>query len=97
VLDVAHHPRIAFASSGVTLTSQRSALLNLTVTGLLTIRGVTQPVSAPVRVEISGNALTATGRFAIKQSAFGIKPVSVGGVVVVKDSLDIDFLISATR
>jgi polyisoprenoid-binding protein YceI len=97
VLDVAHHPRIEFASSGVAIKSQGGALLNLTVTGLLTIRGVTLPVSAPVRVEIAGNALTATGRFVIKQSAFGIRPVSVGGVVAVKDTLDIDFSISATK
>jgi polyisoprenoid-binding protein YceI len=97
VLDVAHHPRIAFESTGVTLKSRRGAVLELIVTGGLAIRGVTQPVSAPVHVEISDNALTATGRFSIKQSAFGIKPISVGGVVAVKDALEIDFSISATR
>jgi polyisoprenoid-binding protein YceI len=97
VLDVAHHPRITFESTGVAVKSRRGAVLDLVIAGRLTIRGVAQPLSAPVRVEIADNALTATGRFAIKQSAFGIKPVSVGGVVAVKDALDIDFSIAARR
>ena len=97
VLDVAHHPRITFESTAVTLKSRRGPLLDLVIAGRLTIRGVTQPLTAPVRVEIADNALTATGRFAIKQSAFGIKPVSVGGVVAVKDALDIDFSIAARK
>jgi hypothetical protein len=41
--------------------------------------------------------LTATGRFSVTQSAFGIKPISVGGVVAVKDALDIEFSIAADR
>jgi hypothetical protein len=39
--------------------------------------------------------LTATGRFAIRQTDFGIKPISVGGVVKVKDELTIIFTIVA--
>jgi polyisoprenoid-binding protein YceI len=97
VLDVAHHPRITFESTGVTLKARRGALLDLVVTGQLTIRNVSQPVTAPVSVDLSERAVTATGRFSIKQSAFGIRPVSVGGVVAVKDALEIDFSVSAKR
>jgi hypothetical protein len=57
------------------------------------VRDVSEPVTAPVRVDIADSVLTATGRFSIKQSAFGIKPISVGGVVAVKD----DFSISAKQ
>jgi hypothetical protein len=64
---------------------------------VLTVRDAMQTVSVPVHVELKGDSLTATGRFAIKQSAFGIKPISVGGVVAVKDRLDVDFLIAATK
>jgi polyisoprenoid-binding protein YceI len=96
VLDVAHHPRITFESTGVTLKSRRGTVLDVVVSGALTIRGVSQTVSVPVRVEIADGSLTATGRFVIKQSVFGIKPISVGGVVAVKDTLDIDFSIAAT-
>jgi polyisoprenoid-binding protein YceI len=97
VLDVAHHPRITFESSGVTLKSRRGPLLDLIVSGSLTIRDVSQPVTVPVHLDIADASLVATGRFAIKQSAFGIKPISVGGVVAVKDTLDIDFSIYAAR
>jgi polyisoprenoid-binding protein YceI len=96
VLDVAHNPRITFESTGVTLKSRRGAVLDVIVGGALTIRGVSQTVSVPVRVEIAEGSLTATGRFAIKQSAFRIKPISVGGVVAVKDTLDIEFSVAAT-
>jgi hypothetical protein len=46
---------------------------------------------------LHGSGLSASGRFEIKQSAFGMKPISVGGVVSVKDTLDIDFSIVATE
>jgi polyisoprenoid-binding protein YceI len=97
VLDVARHPRITFESTGATLQSRRGTLLDLMVSGTLTIRDVAQPVTVPVHVDIADASLTASGRFTIKQSAFGIKPVSVGGVVAVKDALDIDFSIVAAR
>lgn len=97
VLDVARHPRIVFESTAVTLKSRNGNVLDVIVAGRLTIRDVAQQVTAPVHVEIADRALTARGRFAIKQSAFGIKPISVGGVVAVKDALEIDFLISADK
>jgi polyisoprenoid-binding protein YceI len=97
VLDVARYPRITLESTAVTVTRQRRDLLECSVTGRLTIRDVTHQVTVPVRVELAGGTLTATGRLTIKQSAFGIKPISVAGVVTVKDTLDIEFSISATR
>jgi polyisoprenoid-binding protein YceI len=97
VLDVQRYPKITYDSTGVTLTSRHGSLLELSVTGRLTIRDVTQPVTIPVHVELSDSGLTANGRFEIKQSAFGIKPVSVGGVVAVKDALGIEFSIVATK
>jgi len=97
VLDVAHHPRITYESSAVTLKTRHDNVLDYVVTGQLTIRGVAQSVVAPVRVEVNAGALTATGRLTIKQTSFGIKPVSVAGVVAVKDALAIDFSIVASR
>jgi polyisoprenoid-binding protein YceI len=97
VLDVAHHPRISYESSSIAVKQRNGNRLDLTVTGRLTIREVTREVTAPVRVEISGSTLSGTGKFTIKQSAFGIKPISVGGVVAVKDALDIDFAVFAHK
>ena len=42
-----------------------------------------------------GAVIGHTGKFTIKQTDFGIKPVSVGGVVKVKDELAISFTIVA--
>jgi polyisoprenoid-binding protein YceI len=97
VLDVASHPQILYESTGVTVKSGRGNVLDLTVAGRLTIREATQPVTAAVHAEFAENRLKATGRLAIKQSAFGITPISVGGVVAVKDELQIEFSIVATK
>ena len=97
VLDVAHHARITYESTSVTVQERRGNRLDLVVAGQLTIRNVTQPVTVPVRVELADDRLIANGRFTVKQSAFGIKPTSVAGVVSVKDTLDIEFSISAKK
>ncbi len=94
VLDVQKYPSITFESTSMT---PRGTLpsLDLSVTGRLTIRGTTRPVTAPVALKMDGSTLTAVGKFSIKQTDFGIKPISVGGVVKVKDELTIQFTIIA--
>ena len=94
VLDVMRYPSIAFESTSVTVRGTRAAL-ELSVTGRLTIHGRTQTVTAPVSVKIAGDRLTSTGTFVIKQTDFGITPISVGGVVKVKNELNITFAIGA--
>ena len=94
VLDVKKFPTITFESTGVTAKGAAPSM-ELTVAGRLTIRGTTRPVTAPVSVRIEGAMLSATGKFLIKQTDFGIKPISVGGVVKVKDELTITFTIVA--
>jgi len=42
---------------------------------------------------MDSNTLTATGRFTVKQTDHGSKPVSVGGVVSVKDAVNASFTI----
>jgi len=94
VLDVKKYPAIVFESTAVTAKGA-APNLDLSVAGRMTIRGVTRPVTAPVAIRIDGSTLTATGKFTIKQTDFGIKPISVGGVVKVKDELAISFSIAA--
>jgi polyisoprenoid-binding protein YceI len=96
VLDASRYPAITFESTGVTAKAKGpAAALDLSVTGKLTIHGKTQPVTAPVAVRIAGDRLTASGTFVIKQTDFGIAPISVGGVVKVKNELNITFTIAA--
>jgi polyisoprenoid-binding protein YceI len=93
VLDVQRHPTIAFASTSVALKTHTGATLDVVVTGQLTIRGVAHEIAVPVSVRMEGRTLTATGRFPVKQTEYGMKPVSVGGVVSVKDIVNISFTI----
>jgi len=94
VLDVKRYPSITFESTAVSGRGSASAL-DLQITGNLTIRGTTKPVRAAATAKIDGDTLTGSGRFVIKQTDFGIKPISVGGVVKVKDELGIAFTIVA--
>jgi polyisoprenoid-binding protein YceI len=95
VLDVARFPEITFRSSSIAVEGARDGTMELRVTGDVTLHGRTKPVTAPVKVRIEGGSLTAAGTLSVKQTDFGITPVSVGGVVNVKDTLSIHFTIRA--
>jgi polyisoprenoid-binding protein YceI len=97
VLGVARYPRITFESTGVTGGQPGTPALDVVVAGRLTIRDVTRPVSVPVHVQLGDHSLNASGRFSVRQTEFGIKPISVGGAVAVKDRLDITFSVAAER
>jgi polyisoprenoid-binding protein YceI len=88
VLDSEHFPTIEFRS-----TSIAGEAAELRVTGDLTLRGQTRPVEAKVQQIAKGHW---RGTAVFKQSAFGIKPISIaGGTVKVKDELKIEFEIFA--
>ena len=97
VLDIARYPRVTYESTAVDVRQRDANRLELMVTGRLTIRDVVREVTSPVTVNLRADGLSANGRFTVKQSAFGIKPISVGGVVAVKDELDIEFSIVAAK
>lgn len=72
--------------------------LQFSLTGDLTLRGVTrrQPVSA--RVFLTGDVLRGNGEATVRQSEFGIRPVAVaGGMLKVKDEVKVAFDIVARR
>lgn len=95
VLDIARHPTIAFQSTAVSVRARKGSDIGLTLQGRLTLHGVTRAVSIPANVELGADDLAARGRLSVKQTDYGIKPVSVGGVVNVKDAVTIDFVIVA--
>jgi polyisoprenoid-binding protein YceI len=95
VLDAARFPEITFRSTSIADVPARGGAADVRVTGELTLRGRTQSISAPVHVRIEGASLVATGTLTVKQTDFGIKPVSVAGVVTVKDTLTIRFTVAA--
>ena len=97
VLNIAKYPRITFTSTSITMKQKTAAALDAIIAGRLTIRDMTRQVSVPVHVQLSDHSLTANGQFSVRQTEFGIKPISVSGVVAVKDRLDINFSIAARR
>jgi polyisoprenoid-binding protein YceI len=86
-----------FVSSSVSGRVLEPQTFELQVTGELTLHGVTRRITVPVRVVQQGDGLRASGSLRVKQSAFGMDPISVAGVVKVKDELRIDFEIAAQR
>jgi polyisoprenoid-binding protein YceI len=88
VLDVVHYPEILFRSDRVEPLKENE----WTVRGSLSLHGHTHPVTIHV-IRTVGHY---RGTAALKQTDFGITPISVaGGTVKVKDELKIDFDIVA--
>jgi polyisoprenoid-binding protein YceI len=98
VLDASRYPKIVFRSRRVTLGGTTGQLRNISVEGDLTLHGVTKPCVVPVRLALRDGSLTAEGTATLKQSDFGIQPVTAaGGTVRVKDAFDISFSVHAAR
>ena len=88
VLDSEHFPVIQFRSTSIS-----GAPADLRAAGDLTLRGQTRPIEAKVQEIAKGHW---RGAATLKQSAFGIKPISIaGGTVKVKDELKLEFEIFA--
>ena len=96
VLDAGRFGTIHFGSTSVAGKQSSPGVWDLTVTGELSLHGVAKPLTLPVRVEVNGAALTASGRFTLKQTDFGIEPTSAaGGLVKVADEVAITFKLLA--
>jgi polyisoprenoid-binding protein YceI len=80
-LDAQKYPEITFKTASVTTNGAKGFVLS----GPLTIRGVTRTVSVPV---VHEGALF-SGGFSVNLTDFGIKPESIGGVVNVKDTIEV--------
>jgi polyisoprenoid-binding protein YceI len=99
VLDAARFAVIGFRSQ--TVTGRRldaSGAYQVQVAGQLTLRGVTRPIELSLRVDLASDQLSATGKTTLRQTDFGVEPVSAGGgTVKVKDDLEINWKIVARR
>jgi polyisoprenoid-binding protein YceI len=98
VLDVQRHPTIAFQSRQVSVVKQSANQMTLRLTGDLTLHGVTRPLDVPVTVQLAADGLRANGRATVRQSQFGIRPVTAGaGTVRVKDDVEVVLSVTARR
>jgi polyisoprenoid-binding protein YceI len=92
VLEVARFPKITFKSTSVSELKAERFVLN----GDLTLHGVTKRVAVPVTAQITPAEVRATGRVAVRQTDFGIKPYTAGlGTIKVKNELELSFSILA--
>ena len=88
VLESKRFPEIRFESTSISKVGDGK----WTSTGTLTLHGQTKTITVQVQREKEGY----TGRTTIKQTQFGIQPVSAaGGAIKVKDELQIEFFIVA--
>jgi polyisoprenoid-binding protein YceI len=86
VVESENYPEITFRSTSVQKTGEDTWQVH----GDLTLHGQTRPITTSVQKQRDAYV----GRCQLKQTDFGIHPVRVGGgVVKVKDQLDIEFSI----
>ena len=92
VLDVEHFPTVEYKSKAITVEKQANDLLRANAAGELSFHGVMQPLSLDARIMNLGPILRISGQFSLRQSDYGIKPVSfAGGTLRLKDELKFNF------
>ncbi len=90
VLAVSKFSQIAFQSTAI---ERGSSANELKVHGNLTIRDKTLPVIIPIMFRtLADGSYQATGKYNLKQTSFGIKPIQLGGgTIKVKDEVETEF------
>lgn len=87
VLHPGLHPNVEFRSRIVTRNGD-----GVHVVGDLSLEGRSRPVAVDVKLDDSGETLTASGRFHQKQTDFGIEPYrAAGGTIKVADEIEFSF------
>jgi polyisoprenoid-binding protein YceI len=98
VLHVTEYPHITFISTRISDVKPASDGVRLTLVGDLTLHGVTRQVAVPVLVKLTDASVRAQGEFELKQTHYGITPISVKaalGGIRVKDEVKIVFDLTA--
>lgn len=88
VLQVSRFPDAVFESKQVIVQKDGAALVGARASGELCFHGVTQGVSVEARTTQTGTLLRLAGEFSLRQSDYGIKPVSfAAGTLRLKDEV----------
>lgn len=92
VLETSRFPEIVFEAANPTMSKGGEGFYWANITGKLTLHGATQPQQISAQVTLRDNQLRGNGEFTVRQSAYGIKPVSVaGGTLKIKDDVKVTF------
>lgn len=98
VLETGAYPEIIFKSTSISASRVDEGKYQTKISGDLTLHGTTRNITFDAFVTFYETSLKAQGQFAVRQSSYGIKPVSVaGGSIKVKDELKFSFDITASR
>ena len=96
VLDVVRFGNIHFHADEVSGKQTAPGAYELTLHGELSLHGVSRRFQVPVRLEVRGDQLFASGRMLVNQTDYGIEPTSAaGGLVKVENEVTLTFRIAA--
>jgi polyisoprenoid-binding protein YceI len=98
VLETEKYPEIVFETSRVAATKIGDGEYRADISGNLKLHGVTKSHTMTAKLLVKGDILRATGSFPLRQTEYGIKPVSAAaGALKVKDEVKFSFDIHAKR
>ena len=92
--DVAQYPQATFESTAITPGGDKGA--SHTVTGNLTMHGVTKSVSFPATIAATADAITVNSNFAINRKDFGINYAGAANNLI-RDDVVLTLNIRATK
>ena len=96
VLEVDKYPDIRFTSTEITGVTPGSGSFRVVIKGTLDLHRMSQPEEIEALVNMMGDRLTANGKGTLRQSRYGVKPVSIAaGGLKLKDDIDLSFDIVA--
>lgn len=96
-LDAAGYPHVTLHIEA-SLENSKLVAAAVPLQATITLHGISLTVAVLAQVSMDTESLHAAGRFALRQSDFGIQPHSaLGGALTVRDELDIAFQINAFR
>lgn len=94
VLDTQRFPRITLTSRHATATQVSPGVYDVQLTCDMELHGVVKPIDLRLRLETANNQLVARGDTTIRQTDFGMRPVTVaGGTIKVKNEVQGRFVL----
>ncbi len=90
ILEARRYPDIRFAPKAVTGPVSRSGMSHIDVHGSFLIHGQEHEMTIPMQVQMSGQEITATGKFLVPYVAWGMKSPSTF-LLKVNDKVEIGF------
>ena len=98
ILETSSYPEIIYECSSVSSTKAGEGQYSVTLSGDLSMHGVTRSQAIPARVALTADSLRAFGTFSLLQTDYDLQLASVaGGALKVKDELKFSFNILARK